>query len=102
MNRKTVKGTLLDEQVYFSVTEVCQICGSRREWVTELVEHGVLKPIGESRRQWEFSGSNLHTALRARRLQQDLGLNLPGVALVLDLLEEVETLRTRVRMLEPE
>jgi chaperone modulatory protein CbpM len=31
----------------------------------------------------------------AQRLSRDLGLNAAGVALALDLLEEIETLRTR-------
>jgi len=35
-------------------------------------------------------------AMKARRLQQDLNLNLSGVALVLDLLEEIESLRARL------
>lgn len=100
MIEKTAKGILLDEQVHYSLKEICRICGSQTEWVIELVEYGVLEPSGESLHQWQFSGSSVHTAMRARRLQQDLGLNLSGVALVLDLLDEVEALRSRLGMLE--
>jgi chaperone modulatory protein CbpM len=39
-------------------------------------------------------------ARRALRLQRDLDLNLAGAALALDLLDEVEILRERVRVLE--
>jgi chaperone modulatory protein CbpM len=48
---------------------------------------------------WRFPGSSLHTAMKARRLQQDLDLNISGVALVIDLLEEIESLRKRLDML---
>jgi chaperone modulatory protein CbpM len=66
----------------------------------QLVELGVLQPAGTNRRNWRFPGDSLHVALKARRLQQDLDLNLSGVALVLELLEEVELLRSRLQALE--
>ena len=44
---------------------------------------------------WRFSGSALRRAATAQRLTRDLGLNAAGVALALDLLEEIETLRIR-------
>ena len=100
MPRRTVTGTLLDEQVYYSLQDVCQVCESRTEWVVELVEQGVLQPLGDNRRQWQFPGSSLHTAMKARRLQRDLDLNLAGVALALELLEEIESLRARLGMLQ--
>jgi len=100
MQRRTVSGILLDEQVYYSLMEVCQVCGSQKEWVVELVEEGILQPTGEQRREWRFPGSSVHTAMKARRLQQDLGVNLSGVALVLELLEEIESLRAKLSAIE--
>ena len=38
--------------------------------------------------------------MRAHRLQRDLGLNLAGVALALELLDEIEALRSRISALE--
>jgi chaperone modulatory protein CbpM len=35
-----------------------------------------------------------------RNLQRDLGVNTPGAALALELLEELEQLRARLRRLE--
>lgn len=100
MTRRAVTGILLDEKVTYSLGEVSQVCGSQTEWVIELVEQGILNPSGEGHHQWQFPGSSLHTAMRARRLQRDFGLNLSGVALVLELLDEIETLRSRLGMLE--
>jgi chaperone modulatory protein CbpM len=100
MTRQVISGTLLDERVVYSLEEVCQVCGSRTEWVVELVDEGILEPTGNRRRDWCFPGSSVHVAMKARRLQQDLGLNLSGVALVLDLLDEIEKLRSQISMLE--
>ncbi len=47
--------------------------------------------------QWRFSGSALQRARTAMRLQRDLGINLAGVALAMDLLDEIEELRGRLR-----
>jgi len=99
MARRVVTGVLLDEQVYYSLKDVCHVCGCQTEWVVALVEQGVLHPSGGTRQMWRFPGSSLHTAMKARRLQQDLDLNLSGVALVIDLLEEIESLRKRLDML---
>ena len=101
MTDKTGDVTVLDRSVRYSLTEVCRVCGSDKEWVIELVEEGILQPAGESRDQWRFTGGSLHKAMRARRLQRDLDLNLAGVALTLELLDEIEALRSRLRRLEP-
>ncbi|HEB87225.1 MAG TPA: hypothetical protein ENI68_09475, partial [Gammaproteobacteria bacterium] len=48
---------------------------------------------GNVRTGWCFSGPSLRRARIAVHLQQDLGVNLVGAALVLDLMEELESLR---------
>ena len=68
----------------------------------ELVEEGVLTPEGEAPGQWRFTGLHLHRARVAARLQRDLGVNLAGAALALELLEEMEVLRARLRRLSGE
>jgi chaperone modulatory protein CbpM len=42
----------------------------------------------------------MHRATVSLRLQRDLGVNLAGVALALQLLDEVEALRARINALE--
>lgn len=100
MTKRAVGGILLDEQVQYSLEEVCEVCSIQSEWVIELVELGIIQPSGNKRRNWQFPGSSLHTAMKARRLQRDLDLNLSGVALVLELLDEIEQLRSRLNAYE--
>lgn len=100
MRTLTVTGVVLDEQVAYSLQDISTVCGAGTEWVIELVEEGILRPSGARRTEWQFPGSSLHTAMRAYRLQHDLGLNLPGVALALELLDEIDDLRSRINTLE--
>jgi chaperone modulatory protein CbpM len=96
MTSKTLTGILLDEQAQLSLDELCHACSSSTEWVIELVDEGVLEPIGHVQAHWQFSGPNLLKARAAVRLQHDLEINLAGVALALDLMEEIDTLRERL------
>jgi len=100
MTKNTLTGILLDERVELSLIEVSRACSSSAESVIELVEEGVLEPVGQDQSQWRFSGPSLLTARVALRLQHDLSINLAGVALALDLLEEIETLRERLSRFE--
>ena len=87
--------------MYLSLTEISDACSTRTEWVVELVKEGILEPSGKERSHWQFSGNSLSRAHAAWRLQNDLEINLAGVALVLNLLEEIEALRSRIRNQEP-
>ena len=100
MTSKTLTGILLDEQVELSLHDLCRACSTSTEWVVELVDEGVLEPIGHERAHWRFSGPSLLRAHAAMRMQQDLQINLAGVALALDLMEEIEAIRERLRRFE--
>jgi chaperone modulatory protein CbpM len=56
--------------------------------------------VGGEPAEWRFVGVSLHRVRITRNLQRDLGVNTPGAALALELLEELEELRTQLRRLE--
>ncbi|WPL18612.1 Chaperone modulatory protein CbpM [Thiorhodovibrio winogradskyi] len=95
-----IEGTLLDEGTVITVTELTEVCQLSLPQVERMVGEGMLHPRGNRPEQWCFSGLEIKRARRALRLQRDLDLNLAGAALALDLLEEIEQLRDRVRLLE--
>jgi chaperone modulatory protein CbpM len=70
------------------------------EWIVELVEQGIIEPRGDDLRHWRFSGSSLSRVMRVQRLQHDLGINLAGAALALDLLDEIRWLRSRLAIID--
>jgi len=88
-----ISGTLLDETMRFTLVELCRYAKATPERIIEMVDEGVLEPQGASVHTWRFDTKALKRLQIAIRLQNDLGINLPGSALILDLLEEMETLR---------
>jgi chaperone modulatory protein CbpM len=92
-------GVILEEEVELTLAEVSRSCAVHAECIIELVEEGVLAPIGREPRVWRFDGMQIRRASAALRLQRDLGLNLAGVALALDLLDELNAMRSRLRTL---
>jgi chaperone modulatory protein CbpM len=64
-----------------------------------LVDIGVLEPQGREPARWQFGGASLQRARRALRLQRDLDIDLAGAALALQLLDEIESLRSRLRVI---
>ena len=95
-NKTVLVGTILEEEVVLSLGELCRASRLSAEHIIELAEEGVVEPIGRSPERWQFRGVSLRRIRCARRLKEDLGVNTAGVALVLDLLEELEELRTRL------
>ena len=98
--RDTEKALILDERVRLTLGEVCRSCGVSAEYVITLVHEGVIEPECSAPGTWTFPGPALARIRRAARLQSDLELNLAGAALAMELLDEVEGLRARVRTLE--
>lgn len=92
-------GYLVDDEQGISLDQLCHTCGLSVDAVIELVEEGVLKVQGQ-RSLWKFSSDNIHRALVANRLKRDLEINLAGIAVTLDLLEQLEDLRSRLRTIE--
>lgn len=88
---------ILEEQTGLTLTELCQACAVRVEFIVGLVDEGVLDPTGREPHRWRFTGSHLRRATVALRLQRDLGINRAGAALALQLLDEIEILQARLR-----
>jgi chaperone modulatory protein CbpM len=80
-----------------SINELCRICAVHSEYVVELVQEGVIAPAsGSAPDTWRFTSLHVRHAKMASRLQRDLGVNLAGAALALQLLDELETLRAQM------
>lgn len=95
-----ITGFILEEQTGLSLADLCRACAAQADRIVELVNEGVLAPAGSSPETWHFSGTHLHRARVALRLENDLGVNLAGAALALELLDELDSLRARLRRLE--
>lgn len=99
-NQTILTGMVIEDATEFSLGELSQACGKPAEWILALVEEGVIEPVGNDPAHWHFPGYCLRRVSIVHRLETDLGLNLAGAALALELLEEVEALRKRIAVLE--
>ncbi len=98
-NLPQVSVCILEEQTRLTLADLCRACVVPEQRIVELVEFGVLEPVGREPARWHFGGASLHRARTALRLQRDLDIDLAGAALALELLDQIESLRTRLRAL---
>jgi chaperone modulatory protein CbpM len=91
-------GEIVDERAVLTVGDLCRIFSVDAHHIEELVEEGVLSVVHIEATEWRFSGAALRRARIALRLERDLGINLPGIALALELLEELEQLRRTLQV----
>jgi chaperone modulatory protein CbpM len=97
MNADAVSGLIVEEAVELSLFELCRACHADTDEVAMLVDAGVLEPAGREPSEWRFGGGSLRRAHVALRLARELGIEPSGLALVLELLDEIESLRARLR-----
>jgi chaperone modulatory protein CbpM len=93
----TAASLVVEEHVSFGLQALCHATGADLEEVRALVAEGLLQPKGSSPADWQFPGEALPQTRRALRLARDLELDPAAVALVMDLLAEIDRLRQRPR-----
>jgi chaperone modulatory protein CbpM len=96
-----IEGSIVEHDVHLTIVELAQATRTPEDLIMTWVSEGVLSPAGASPQDWRFSGDSLKRAKTAARLVRDLELNSPGVALALDLLEEITHLRQQLQLQNP-
>jgi chaperone modulatory protein CbpM len=82
-----------DSSHYLTLQEVTQSVRLTTETIITIVDCGIVQPRGERPPQWLFEPAMVTHIQRACRLQRDLELDWPAVALALDLIEDLQRLR---------
>ncbi len=85
--------TVIDDNCEYSLRELCTLCKVHAQFIQDLIDEGILSPQGQNPREWRFAAIEIKRIQISIRLQQDLRINLPGTALALDLLDEIEQLK---------
>jgi chaperone modulatory protein CbpM len=96
MNQPTPDICIVEEHLELGLDELGRACSCSREWIVTLVHEGVLTPTDPRASEWRFAGESLRRARQATRLQRDLELTVPAVALVLQLLDRIDDLERRL------
>lgn len=102
MTRQSVSAVIaavVEDGGELTLAELCSACGAEGALIEELVAHGVVEPTRAGPPAgWTFAAASLRRTRIAVRLMRDLELNLPGTALALDLLDEIERLQRELRL----
>ncbi len=91
-----IEGAVVENEVHLTIVELSHAARTPEDLIMEWVSEGILSPVGATPHDWRFSGDSLKTARTAAHLAHDLELNTPGIALALNLLEEITHLRSRL------
>src|SRR5258705_288847 len=92
-----LSGAIFEEFALLTVKDLSRMCAVDERHIVEFVEEGVLNVVEINTTEWHFTGAALRRARLALRLERDLELNLAGVALALELMEELERLRRELK-----
>jgi chaperone modulatory protein CbpM len=94
---QALPGAIFEETAVLTLKDLCRMCAVDERHIVEFVEEGVLHVV-DVHSEWHFTGAALRRARLALRLERDLELNLAGVALVIDLMEELQELRRELNV----
>lgn len=99
---KLLSGVIVEDDENVSLNTLSQCCSLSTEQIITMIEHGIIEPLEsqQTRSYWQFSGECIIRVQTATRLQHDLGVNLAGTALALELLDEIQSLRQQVNSLQ--
>jgi chaperone modulatory protein CbpM len=92
-----IEGSVVEHEVHMTILELSQASRTPEDLIMAWVSEGVLSPAGSSPQDWRFSGDSLKRAKTAAHLTHDLELNVSGVALALDLLDQITLLRNQLQ-----
>ena len=92
----------MEDITELTLEDLCRACAAQADIIIELVSEGVIDTAGappnQPPDQWRFTGLHLHRAKVAMRLHRDLGVNFAGAALALELMDELQVLKARLRV----
>ena len=96
----TILHVTVEEIAELSFDEVCAACQVSPDFVMELIAYGTIEPEGFSTETWRFDATHIHTIRTAMHLHHDLEVNHAGIALAIDLINQIEELRTGLDLLK--
>lgn len=88
------------EQTPLTLEELCDVCHISVDMIHQLIDYQIIHERAARLEEWQFDLAELRRIKKALRLQHDLEVNLAGVAVILDLLDQLDELRAHHALLE--
>jgi chaperone modulatory protein CbpM len=100
MSYQKALATITIEQIsHLTLEEVCSICQVTPDYIQQVIAYNIIEPQGLPSK-WQFNDQHLKRLQILLRLQQDLEINLAGGALVIELMEELAELRSKIAVFD--
>jgi chaperone modulatory protein CbpM len=87
------------ENGHYTLVELRECSRLQESFIIACVEHGVIEVSGAAPPQWRFGNRERQQLQKAWRLHQDLELQISALPLVLELLDEIDALRSEAQLL---
>jgi chaperone modulatory protein CbpM len=97
---QVLEAHVIGEGDWIAITEICQLCRLDEGAVLELAALGIVTRRERAPGQWQVPAAALPRLRVVSRLMRDLGVNLSGAALAVELLDAQRALESRLRRLE--
>ena len=88
---------MLNDNVFYTTKAVCSRYKINQDIIDEMVSWGVADPSGHEPDKWLFSQKDFDRIGQASRFNKELEINIPGAALALQLLDEINHIRNKER-----
>tara|TARA_R110000822_G_scaffold187752_28_gene326965 strand:- start:30852 stop:31160 length:309 start_codon:yes stop_codon:yes gene_type:complete len=85
---------------YLTFEELSHVTELSSLIIIEIVEHAIVEPNGTDPENWVFNTQMVTVTKKACRLHRDLGIDWPGVALAISLLDELEQIKKENQLLQ--
>lgn len=90
---------VIDETTTISFSEACTRYHISEELLLEMIEEGLFPIQAKAKEELTLDQQALRRIESAFRLHKDLNINLPGVALALDLLDKIDAMEHELDIL---
>jgi chaperone modulatory protein CbpM len=84
-----------NENIIYTTNAVCNSYKLNQDTINEMVSWGIADPAGTKPEKWQFTHEDFERIGRATRFRNELEINIPGAALALQLLEDIQNLRNK-------
>jgi len=99
LRTQLLEAHVVGEGEWLAVTEICHLCRLEQATVLELGELGLV-PARRAGGGWQVAAAALPRLRIAARLMHDLGVNVSGAVLAVELIEARRALERRLREVE--
>jgi len=100
MANETLSGVVIESHESLTFEEYCVAIKIEREVIIEMIEYELIQPQGTRPEEWRFDSASLKRGRMAASFYHDLEINLQGIALAFDLLDQIKDLKKQVELLE--